>query len=121
MSNSLKTDYKVLEVKILGVTAPATVCSIAKREGLATEEVFVRVVFEHLGKEYEASQKLKYLPKSDYQDLLASAEKQETMTLSINIEKKFFNVYRQCSLDDLYNTVSNKPAKTTRSELTDLI
>ena len=115
-NNSLKT---LENVKIISVTTPATGVQVAKAKGISKNDVFVRVVFEYEGNNYQASQKVQYLPKSDYEELLNAVSSGETMSLTVNLEKKFFNVYRSATLDEVYQDKETTPKFVTK-ELSNL-
>lgn len=91
-----------VEAKIIQVTSPATIQSIAQERSLNPQEVFVRVVFEHDGAQYKASNKLRIIGKQGYKDLLNAKANGSTMTLTVGLESEFFYIGREVAIDDLF-------------------
>lgn len=88
--------------KIIQVTSPSTIKSIAMERGINPQEVFVRVVFEHEGAQYKASNKLRILGKQGYQELVDAKNNGTEMTLTVGLESEFFYIERQVSVDELF-------------------
>lgn len=89
----------LVDVKVIGVSSPASIASIAKAQGLETGEVFVRLLIEHKGVEYSLSQKLRFLRKDGYQALLDAVGKTISVTVSDN---GFFYLTNHVTVDDLF-------------------
>ena len=55
-----KQSISLKGVKVIGVTSPNRIAQIAEERGINPQEVFVRVVFEYQGSQYQASNQLRF-------------------------------------------------------------
>lgn len=108
-----------LKAKIVGVTSPSNIQRIAKERAINPQDVFVRLVFEHDGEQYSASNKLGFIGKEDYQMLLDAAKTEAEVKITVNVDSEFFYVEHEVKLDDLFKTPTEKVS--TRKNLTDLL
>lgn len=104
---------------VVNVTSPSTIDRIAKEKQINPQEVFVRCTFQFKGNQFTASNKLRFLTKAGYEELLAAKEKQTPMKFVVDIEKEFFYIEHDVSVDSLFE----KPVETEdkRSSLTALL
>lgn len=105
-----KVNFKNIVLK--SVSGPHTIASIAKEKGINPQEVFVRIMFTHEGKELKASNKLKFITKSGYNTLLDNCKNAKPMDLVVDVEKEFFYIDDGTTVDDLFATPVEKPAHT---------
>jgi len=119
MKKTEKIEQVLKGIKVIGVTAPATIARIAKEQGLNPQEVYVRLIYNYQGEEFTASQKLSILGKTDYEKLRSLAGKEETIDISLNVGKNskgelsaFFYIYQEVPVEDLFK---EPIAKTTRA------
>jgi hypothetical protein len=105
----METKVTCKNVVIKSVSGPHTIASIAKERGINPQEVFVRIRFEHEGKEYNASNKLKFLTKDGYNTLLENAKSGKTIDLIVDTEKEFFYIDDGTTVDSLFATPVVKP------------
>lgn len=104
---------------VVNVTSPSTIDRIAKEKNINPQEVFVRCTFQFKGNQFTASNKLRFLTKTGYEELLAAKEKQTPMKFVIDIEKEFFYIEHDISVDSLFTTPVETEDK--RSSLTALL
>lgn len=88
-------------VKILGVSSPATIKSIADEKGLNPQEVFVRVTFESGGKEYTASNKLRFFKQKGYDKLLEAKKSGSPVDVAVT-ETGFIYLEDNVKIEDLF-------------------
>ena len=115
---------QVKNVKIVGVTSPASVARIAKEHGLNPQEVFIRVTFEHEGEQYTASNKLYILGKETYQKLLNIMGTDNKINIELSISKvdpssAFIYVEDKVDIDSLFTEEVKKTDN--RSSLSSLL
>jgi hypothetical protein len=104
--------------KVISVTSPSTIDRIAKDKSLNPQEVFVRCTFEYKGQQFTASNKLRFLTKAGYLELLEAKEKQTPMKFVVDIEKEFFYIEHDVAVDSLFETpVEAKDNRATLSTL----
>ena len=89
---------------VVNVTSPSTIDRIAKDRQLNPQEVFVRCTFQYAGKQFTASNKLRFLTKAGYMELLKAKEDGTPMKLVVDIEKEFFYIEHDVSVDSLFET-----------------
>ena len=110
-------NVRIEKAIVKGVSSPETVARVAKERGLNPQEVFVRLTFETEGKEFVASNKLRFLGKSGYNQLLEAKEKNGTVDITVDTEKEFFYLNTGATVDDLFKTELPKREKTTLADL----
>lgn len=106
---------------IKSVSSPSTIQRVAQDKGLNPQEVFVRIVFEYKGNEYSASNKLRFLTKAGYQELLDAKENATPMKLTVGTDSEFFYIEHDVSVDDLFAEELPKTTPATRASLASLI
>ena len=95
-----KTSERI--VKIVGLSSPNTIATIAKDRGLNPLDVFVRVVFEtEDGEQAQVSQKLRILTKVGYEKLDNARKNEELINLTVT-SNGYFYVTESATLDDLF-------------------
>lgn len=97
-----KNTIEVNGAIIKSVSSPNTLMRVARDKDLNPQEVFVRITFEVEGKEYSASNKLKYLTRAGYQSLLDAKASGTPMDLAIDVEGEYFYINTHTSIDDLF-------------------
>lgn len=95
-------------IVIKGVSSPNTVALIAKDRDISPMDVFVRIVFNHNGKEFKASNKLRYLGKTGYNTLIDSVTNKKTIDISYDPESQFFDIDYGTTVDSLFSTIETK-------------
>lgn len=103
---------------VKGVSSPDTIQRIAEDKGLNAQEVFVRLTFETEGQEFTASNKLRFLGKKGYEQLIKAKESGETVDITVDTDKEFFYLNSNTSVEDLFKT---ELPKRERPSLTSLI
>jgi hypothetical protein len=98
------TKVTVDNATVVNVTSPSTIDRIAKDRQLNPQEVFVRCTFQFKGKQFTASNKLRFLTKAGYEELLAAKEKQTPMKFVVDVESGFFYIEHDVSVDSLFST-----------------
>ena len=106
-------------VIIKQISSPSTIQRVAVDKGINPQEVFVRVTFEHNGKEFGVSNKLRFLTKAGYLELMNALENKTPMKLAVDINSGFFYVEKNVSVDDLFKEAVT--ASTNRTDLTALL
>lgn len=91
-------------VKIKSVSSPSTIAVVAKDRGINPKEVFVRIVFEHEGEEYKASNKLRFLGKSGYEELISAVKEEKPMNITVDTENEYFYIEYGTTVDELFAT-----------------
>jgi hypothetical protein len=94
------------------VSSPSTIQRVAVDKGVNPQEVFVRITFEYNGMEFGASNKLRFLTKAGYNELLEAQKNKTPMKLAVNTEAGFFYIEKNVSIDDLFKEAVAKPADT---------
>ena len=104
---------------VVNVTSPSSIDRVAKEKQINPQEVFVRCTFQVGDGQFTASNKLKFLTKTGYLELLQAKENKTPMKFVVDIEKEFFYIEHDVSIDSLFDT----PVETqdTRKKLTELI
>ena len=102
------------------VSSPSTIQRVAIDKGVNPQEVFVRVTFEYGGKEFGVSNKLRFLTKAGYNELLEAQKNKTPMKLAVDTESGFFYIEKDVSVDDLFKEAVVK-ATDTRTNLTALL
>lgn len=97
------------------VSSPSTIQRVAVDKGVNPQEVFVRVTFEVGGKEFGVSNKLRFLTKAGYLELIESQKNKTPMKLAVDVVSGFFYIEKDVSVDDLF-----KEAVTSSANRTDL-
>jgi hypothetical protein len=100
-------------VVIKSVSSPDTIKLVAAEREINPQEVFVRIVFEHEGAEYKASNKLRFLTKAGYESLLKSCKDKTPVDLTVDVEAGFFYIEYGTTVDDLFATPVEKFSGTT--------
>lgn len=99
------------------VSSPSTIQRVAIDKGINPQEVFVRVVFTHNGQDFLVANKLRFLTKAGYNELIEAQKNKTAMKLAVNTESGFFYIEKDVNVDDLFKDAV-KPSTT--SKLTDL-
>ena len=113
METNLKNTERVKNVVtvdnciIKQISSPATISRVATDKGINPQEVYVRVIFSHNGNEYNVSNKLRFLTKAGYEELIKAKTNGTPMKLVVDVESGFFYIEKDVSVDDLFkeNTV----------------
>ena len=121
MANQTKTAEAILSTKkepvkiivdgavIKSVSSPSSIQSVAKDRGINPQEVFVRVTFDYKGTEVKVSNKLRFLTKTGYTELLEAQKTQKPMKLVVDTANEFFYIEHDVSIDDLFKEEVAKP------------
>jgi hypothetical protein len=99
------------------VSSPATIQRVAVDKGINPQEVFVRVVFTHNGQDFLVANKLRFLTKAGYNELLEAQKNKTALKLAVNTESGFFYIEKDVNVDDLFKDAVKPSAA---SKLTDL-
>jgi hypothetical protein len=110
----------VKDTIIKQVSTPSTIQRVAIDKGINPQEVYVRVTFEYGGKEFGVSNKLRFLTKAGYEELIKAKENKTVMTLAVDTESGFFYIEKDIKVDDLFKTPIEKKTDT-RTGLSALI
>ena len=103
---------RIEKALVKGVSLPDTIKRIAEDKSLNPQEVFVRLTFEVDGEEYTASNKLRFLGKKGYEQLVKAKDNNETVDITVDVEKEFFYMNSNTSVDDLFKTELPKRERT---------
>ena len=106
-------------VIVKSVSTPSTIQRVALDKGINPQEVFVRVTFEYKGEQFTASNKLRFLTKAGYEELLNAVTTGEKMKFVVDIDNGFFYVEKDVSIDRLFEQEVEK--KDTRKPLSALL
>lgn len=106
-------------VKVINVTSPSTIDRIAKEREINPQEVFVRCTFLYKDMVFTASNKLRFLTKAGYKELLEAKEKETPMKFVVDVEKEFFYIEHDIAVDSLFDTPVE--TKDERAKLADLL
>lgn len=102
---------------IKSVSSPSTIQSVAKDKNINPQEVFVRATVEYKGTEVTVSNKLRFLTKAGYQELLDAQKNKTPMKLVIDIANEFFYIEHDVSVDDLFKEDVAKKTADNQSKL----
>jgi glutamine phosphoribosylpyrophosphate amidotransferase len=102
------------------VSSPSTIQRVAVDKGVNPQEVYVRVTFEYSGKEFGVSNKLRFLTKAGYEELIKAQKDKTSMKLAVDTESGFFYIEKDVSVDDLFKEAVTKTADT-RANLSALL
>lgn len=94
---------------IKSVSSPSTIQSVAQDKGINPQEVFVRVTFEYKGTEVKVSNKLRFLTKAGYLELIEAQKTKKPMKLVVDTANEFFYIEHDVSVDDLFKEDVAKP------------
>lgn len=89
-------------VRVVNVSSPSTIQRVAVDRGLNPQEVFVRCTFEYEGNQFTASNKLRFLTKAGYNELLDAKANGTLMTFTVDVDKEFFYIEHDVNVDDLF-------------------
>lgn len=89
-------------VIVKNVSSPSSIQRVALDKGINPQEVFVRVTFEFKGQQFTVSNKLRFLTKAGYEELLNAAKTGEPMKFVVDIDNGFFYVEKDVSIDSLF-------------------
>lgn len=84
------------------VSSPSTIQRVAVDKGVNPQEVYVRVTFEYGGKEFGVSNKLRFLTKAGYAELISAQKNATPMKLAVDVESGFFYIEKDVQIDDLF-------------------
>lgn len=110
-------NVRIEKATVKGVSSPDTLQRIAEEKGLNPQEVFVRLTFETEGQEFVASNKLRFLGKKGYEQLIKAKDSGETVDITVDIEKEFFYLNSGTTVDDLFKTELPKRERPSLSSL----
>ena len=105
---------------ITQVSSPSTIQRVAVDKGVNPQEVYVRVTFQYNGKEFGVANKLRFLTKAGYVELVEAQKNKTPMKLAVDVESGFFYIEKDVSVDDLFKDAVVKAADT-RANLSALI
>lgn len=94
---------------IKSVSSPSAIQSVAQDKGINPQEVFVRVTFEYKGTEVKVSNKLRFLTKAGYLELIEAQKTKKPMKLVVDTANEFFYIEHDVSVDDLFKEEVAKP------------
>ena len=92
------------------VSSPSTIQRVAIDRAINPQEVYVRVTFEHKGDEFAVSNKLRFLTKAGYEELLKAKNEKTPLKLAVDTESGFFYIEKDVNIDDLFKEAVAKPA-----------
>lgn len=115
-----RTTVTVEGATIKQVSSPSTIQRVAVDKGVNPQEVFVRVTFEYAGKEFGVANKLRFLTKAGYMELIEAQKNKTPMKLAVDVESGFFYIEKDVSVDDLFKNAVTKTADT-RANLSALL
>lgn len=92
------------------VSSPSTIQRVAIDRAINPQEVYVRVTFEHKGDEFAVSNKLRFLTKAGYEELLKAKNEKTPLKLAVDTESGFFYIEKDVNIDDLFKEAVTKPA-----------
>lgn len=103
-----KQSISLKGVKVIGVTSPNRIAQIAEERSINPQEVFVRVVFEYQGSQYQASNQLRFFGEKGYNKLLESRDNETLVNVTITADDKGTLMYldsdKDVSVSDLFKT-----------------
>lgn len=94
---------------VKSISSPSTIQSVAQDKGINPQEVFVRVTLDYKGTEVKVSNKLRFLTKAGYQELLEAQKTKKPMKFVVDVANEFFYIERDISVDDLFKEEITKP------------
>lgn len=97
------------------VSSPSTIQRVAIDRAINPQEVYVRVTFEHKGDEFAVSNKLRFLTKAGYEELLKAKNEKTPLKLAVDTESGFFYIEKDVNIDDLFKEAVAKPADTRKN------
>ena len=106
-----KNIVNVKGVIVTQISSPSTIQRVAVDKAVNPQEVYVRVTFKYEGNEYTVSNKLKFLTKAGYEELIKAKDNQTPMDFAVDTESGFFYVEKNVSVDELFKT----PVKSTNT------
>lgn len=102
------------------VSSPATLQRVAIDKGINPQEVFVRVTFEYQSVDIEVSNKLRFLTKAGYLELIEAQKTKKPMKLAVDVNSGFFYIEKDVSVDDLFKDAVTR-SETNRANLAKLL
>ena len=102
------------------VSSPATLQRVAVDKGISPQEVFVRMTFEYKSVDIEVSNKLRFLTKAGYLELIEAQKTKKPMKLAVDTNSGFFYIEKDVSVDDLFKDVLSR-SETNRANLAKLL
>ena len=121
--NSSRKEVNLKGVKILGVTSPNRIAQIAEERKITPREVFVRVVFEYSGNQYNASNQLRFFGEKGYEKLLQARDDEVLVNITIIKDDKGTLMYldsdKEVTVADLFKApaTGGNPATKDLSDL----
>lgn len=118
-ANSSKKEPVKITVEnaiVKSISSPSAIQSVAKDRGINPQDVFVRATIVCNGTEVAVSNKLRFLTKTGYQELLDAQKNKTPMKFVIDIANEFFYIEHDVSVDDLFKD-SVKPTVDNQSNL----
>lgn len=104
-------------VKVVGVSNPGTILTIAKDRNLDPQEVFVRIVIEdEKGNRAKVSQKLRILGRSGYEKLVKAYNDKNFINLTIT-DSGYVYTTEKASIDDLFSNSTRESSVEERINL----
>lgn len=94
---------------VKSISSPSTIQSVAQDKGINPQEVFVRVTLDYNGTEVKVSNKLRFLTKAGYQELLEAQKTKKPMKFVVDVANEFFYIEHDVSVDDLFKEEVAKP------------
>ena len=110
-------NVRIEKAIVKGVSSPDTIQRIAEDKKLNPQEVFVRLTFEYGGEEYVVSNKLRFLGKENYNKLIQAKDSGETVDITVDVEKEFFYMNSNTTVEDLFKTELPKREKKSLTSL----
>ena len=121
----IKTQIKEKDVVIVEgaiikqISSPSTIQRVAVDKGINPQEVYVRVTFEYKGQEFPVSNKLRFLTKAGYQELIEAQKNKTAIRLAVDKNSGFFYIEKDIKVEDLFKTAVEK--KDSRASLATLL
>ena len=122
-ANSSRKEVNLKGVKILGVTSPNRIAQIAEERKITPREVFVRVVFEYSGSQYNASNQLRFFGEKGYEKLLQARDDESLVNITVIKDDKGTLMYLDSDKNVTIAELFKAPAlsgSTTTKDLSDL-
>lgn len=122
-ANSSRKELGLKGVKILGVTSPNRIAQIAEERKITPREVFVRVIFEYAGSQYNASNQLRFFGEKGYEKLLQARDDESLVNITIIKDSKGILMYLDSDKDVTIADLFKEPAlgsNTSTKDLSDL-
>ena len=104
MQNVKKESLKVTleNVEVVNITSASNIARIAQERSLNPQDVFVRCTFKYDQNEFTASNKLRFLGQSGYQELLDAIKNKTPMKFTVDINNGFFYIEHDVSIESLF-------------------